>query len=399
MTQQQTPRRHRLRIAALLVLLVQLAATLSASALELDLTPVKVKADPDFNEYHPATNGDHIAWTQNSVNRPGHYDAFIQRPGQPRVKVNRPGTDGNAGGFDGKYLVYTEWKPDARGMEIIRYDTTTGERRLYGTAVNTRYSEFRPTLSGRWLLFARYNWDRDSYRVVLFDTRSRTTRIIASGAGNRWVYAGQVNGNYLTWGRVRPSGEDVYRYDITTRESTLIPKPGFAHQYNPTTAPDGTIYFWRGGDGCGLAVELVRYPLGGPAELIKALPPYFDSGYSYVDERPDGSRTISYSVFDCRRPSRRAWDSYRIVDSYTLAVVRGGGGSGSVTSAPGDVDCGADCSDVYPRGTTVTLTATPDDSSEIGAWSAPECPTAASTCTFTVTTNQTVTVRFDAVEP
>ena len=43
----------------------------------------------------------------------------------------------------------------------------------------------------------------------------------------------------------------------------------------------------------------------------------------------------------------------------TLAVQLTGAGSGSVSSDPSGIVCGADCSEVYLSGTTVTLTATP----------------------------------------
>ena len=45
-----------------------------------------------------------------------------------------------------------------------------------------------------------------------------------------------------------------------------------------------------------------------------------------------------------------------------------GGGTGTVTSNPGGIDCGADCSEGYAEDTQVFLTATPDDDSYFSAW-------------------------------
>lgn len=54
---------------------------------------------------------------------------------------------------------------------------------------------------------------------------------------------------------------------------------------------------------------------------------------------------------------------------FTLAVTKSGAGSGIVTSDPAGIDCGSDCSEVYPFNTVVNLTATPEVGTEFAGWS------------------------------
>jgi hypothetical protein len=56
-------------------------------------------------------------------------------------------------------------------------------------------------------------------------------------------------------------------------------------------------------------------------------------------------------------------------DDYTvLTVTKSGMGTGTVTSSPAGIDCGGDCSEGYPLGTNVTLTATPNADSTFAGW-------------------------------
>ena len=69
-------------------------------------------------------------------------------------------------------------------------------------------------------------------------------------------------------------------------------------------------------------------------------------------------------------------------------------GSGSVTSAPAGITCGGDCSEAYVTGTSVTLTAEPDPSYEVFAWTGTgvTCSAYQRTCTVAMTQARAVTV-------
>lgn len=55
-------------------------------------------------------------------------------------------------------------------------------------------------------------------------------------------------------------------------------------------------------------------------------------------------------------------------DFYTLTVIKTGTGIGTVTSNDGGINCGEDCSEVYPAGTVVELTAAAGENSGFENW-------------------------------
>jgi hypothetical protein len=80
------------------------------------------------------------------------------------------------------------------------------------------------------------------------------------------------------------------------------------------------------------------------------------------------------------------------VTTFNLSVTKGGAGTGTVTSAPAGISCGADCAEAYASGTVVTLTATPAAGSAFTGWSG-AC-TGTGTCTVTMTAAVSVTATF-----
>ncbi|CAK0758155.1 hypothetical protein CCP3SC5AM1_2480002 [Gammaproteobacteria bacterium] len=79
--------------------------------------------------------------------------------------------------------------------------------------------------------------------------------------------------------------------------------------------------------------------------------------------------------------------------SYALTVNNTGSGSGTVTSNPAGITCGAQCSEWFDNSTSVTLTAAPATNSVFSGWSG-DCSGTATTCTVTMDAAKNVTATF-----
>ena len=104
--------------------------------------------------------------------------------------------------------------------------------------------------------------------------------------------------------------------------------------------------------------------------------------------RNPGSATIIATSGD-----RSGSTTLTVVSRPTLSLVREGTGSGTVTSSPPGIDCGATCSASYDRNTPVTLTATPATGSIFEGWNGGDC-SGVGPCTVALTANTTVFARF-----
>jgi hypothetical protein len=76
-----------------------------------------------------------------------------------------------------------------------------------------------------------------------------------------------------------------------------------------------------------------------------------------------------------------------------LTVTKMGTGTGTLTSSPSGINCGADCTEAYAPGAVVTLTAVPSAGSANGTWSGCDSETS-NTCTVTMNASRSVSIRF-----
>lgn len=80
--------------------------------------------------------------------------------------------------------------------------------------------------------------------------------------------------------------------------------------------------------------------------------------------------------------------------SYVLTVTKAGTGTGTISSNPAGINCGADCTEPYASGSAVTLSAVPAAGATFVGWSG-GC-TGTGSCTVMMTADQSVTATFSA---
>ena len=83
------------------------------------------------------------------------------------------------------------------------------------------------------------------------------------------------------------------------------------------------------------------------------------------------------------------------IQQYSLTVAKSGAGTGSVSSNPAGIDCGADCSETYNAGQQVTLTAAPSGGSTFAGWSGGACAGTNPVCQLAMNAGTAVTAAFN----
>src|SRR5947208_2348133 len=106
-----------------------------------------------------------------------------------------------------------------------------------------------------------------------------------------------------------------------------------------------------------------------------------------------GCDTVSGTTCTVTMNAARVVTATFDLQRFTLTVNKAGLGSGTVTSSPPGINCGTDCSEPYPSGTVVTLTATPALLNVFTGWDGCDA-VSDTTCTVTMSRARSVTARF-----
>lgn len=252
----------------------------------------------------------YFAWSQNSRAHRNHFDAFLTRTGDSRVKLNAKG-EGYVGGIDPPVVAYQQVVNGQSNLKLYNADTQT--RTGPPAGVNTLDWEWEPSISGDWLLFGRQT--SSSQFIILRSLTTPTEAILDQGS--RFRHPGQVNADYAVWTRCNRTTCNVVRRQISTVSDTFLSKPSTKYQYGGAVTSTGIVYVARSGPKCGADVKIVRYfgagdPAGGTivADLGANGRDFWSA---YAKDNADGSVDVFYDRYICGRSTS---DIYRINDPH-----------------------------------------------------------------------------------
>jgi hypothetical protein len=292
-------------------LVAALAAVIASAALAATEIPIRAT---QLRERGPVAGAGHLAWSQDSRRRPNRYIVYAQKAGGHAARISRAKTFGFPGGIFGTMLVYQEFA--GRRSDVRFYDLARRRHVAVPRGINTKQWEWRPSLSGDSLLFARHNGRIE--RVILHDIRKGVSTVLDSSRlvrGEHTIHAGQVNGTFAVWQKCPGQTCVVYRYDMTTKLATPLPPPQGRVHYSPSVTPEGTVYLGRSEPRCGASAEIWRYPLVGVPTKLISLPSGWDfaNSYAVATKSPiDVTRTEVY--YDRGRCRGNRFDLYKFVD-------------------------------------------------------------------------------------
>ena len=135
----------------------------------------------------------------------------------------------------------------------------------------------------------------------------------------------------------------------------------------------------------------------GPTGTFAQIATIGASATSYIDSTVASATTYCYRLLAFNVAGNSAYSSEACgtpSQTFGLAVVEAGTGSGTVTSTPAGITCGTNCSSSYTSGTAVTLTASSATGSSFTGWSGGGCSGKGS-CTVTISAGTTVTANFN----
>jgi hypothetical protein len=273
------------RLAAALVLAAALLVPATASAVPLQAVAVKAKPPP-VNEESASQAPGELAWVQNSRLHPHLYDLYAQVNGGGRFRVNPANTQAGLGtGIDGTTLVFTQTHGTKESIRLFDLQT----RRASGppAGVNTPSVEDEPSISGGWLLYHRIEQGASpGQQVLLTNLSTGATRVLASVPGRAgFLEAGQVNGDWAVWTQsVNGARYNVWRYQISTHTTTLVPNPANTVHTAAAVNPNGTVYFEQSSLTCGAGATVEDYPVGGPVSALGTLPAGIDLFHPFLYE-------------------------------------------------------------------------------------------------------------------
>lgn len=209
----------------------------------------------------------------------------------------------------------------------------------------------------------------------------------ASGASVTLTATPAAGYTFSGWNGGGCSGTGSCTVSMTAARTTTATFAASTQALTVSVTGSGTVASSPAGINCG--ADCSESYTSGTSVTLTATPAAGNtfSGWSGSGCAGTGTCTVSMSA------ARSVTATFAASPSYALNVSVAG--SGSVNSSPAGISCGADCSQSYTSGTSVTLTAAPANGYIFGGWSG-ACAGTSASCTVSMTMARSATATFTA---
>ena len=155
----------------------------------------------------------------------------------------------------------------------------------------------------------------------------------------------------------------------------------------------GTVISTPAGTGIVCGTDCTETVTLGTVVTLQAIP---DAGSSFAGWSGGGCTGVGFCSVTMTQGQSVVAQFQTTTDDVTttpLTVTKLGTGSGTVTSVPGGISCGVDCTEAFPLGQRVSLLAAAGPNSTFAGWTGGGC-VGTGLCSVTMTQAQTVTAEF-----
>ena len=313
----------------------------------------------------------------------------------------------------------------ATGQSTIQYfnSGSDGINQLYGTAAylispqtihySTMYSNMKNQIISEAKAREADLMNTRPSRRTTYNAPSywRTAHFVGRSIVAHAVAESQADKNYFRKALTLEAGWGLGRnplnmIEMTTATTSLETKRSVPEAYTsgrydgvPGVHPGHTPYmnltdWWQG---MTMAMPSKLYENSYPGNVVNTWPigeTYFPSRWVYSHTEYTPRQTMKgkvalygylYSLTNTAGPANPV---------LSVSVEGVAGSSGTVSSSPPGISCGADCSESYANGTAVTLTAVPADGSIFKNWDG-ACFGSDLTCNISMNLNRVVTANFE----
>lgn len=210
----------------------------------------------------------------------------------------------------------------------------------------------------------------------------------------------------LSTGAKNSGYDDAYMVNLERHGASPADYPSMSNAQRLAASTDAGNLHWTGANVRAAASTLSAGATGDHVQMYAPNPAQSGSSVSHWSTvatpnqlmEPSYTQVIHTPVLELPLFQDIGWTLSGSGTNRTLTVATSGTGSGAVTSNPAGISCGADCSEAYATGTSVTLTASSAVGSYFSAWSG-DCSGTSPSCTVTMSAAKSATAIFTAGSP